>query len=316
MKFKNLRLGIIIFLFIIIGISFVNAESKTLQPNQYWGLGKNLSLNDTLNFQINSNNPINVYIMDSSQISQYQNNPQDTASLYYEEWKGILLLTDSFTAPKIDTFYLLMINPSDDSSASISVSASIDYAEPEKSITIYSPRSTDIFDNGNNQISWTTTGDITYIRIELYVGNSFLEVIESWENNDGSYSWYLSSSDTYDGSNYRIRISDYYDDSVYAFSDYFTISITPESTNGIYIAPLIWSLIIIIPSVCTAIGVVIFLIIRRKRKVSGEIIPIEPQKIEKPQVKETPRITYCSSCGSKIIDSTAEFCSKCGVPIK
>lgn len=115
---------------LLIGISFVNAESKTLSPNQYWGLGKNLDFADTLNFQITSSKGINVYIVDSYQLSIYQYDSQDTASGYYKEWIGVISLTQSFTAPEDDTYYVLMINPSDTLSTSVSVSASIDYYTP------------------------------------------------------------------------------------------------------------------------------------------------------------------------------------------
>ena len=43
---------------------------------------------------------------------------------------GILLLTNSFIAPEDRMYYVLMINPSDSSSTTVSVSASIDYYQP------------------------------------------------------------------------------------------------------------------------------------------------------------------------------------------
>ena len=85
---------------------------------------------------------------------------------------------------------------------------------------------------GHNYITWTTTGSIDYVRIRLYDGNSFLEEIDSYTYNDGFYDWYLSSYDIYDGSNYRIEISDYDDTFVYAFSNYFTINIPEDSGDG------------------------------------------------------------------------------------
>ena len=211
----------------MISVSLVRADSNVLTPNQYWGSGKVMGSGDTLNFQITSSGSINVYVMNSSQFSQYQSSPQDTASEYYKGWTGVLSLTDSFVAPDSDTYYVLMINPSDTQSASVTIYASVEPAEPAKSIVIYSPINTDTFENGYNTIQWTTTGSISDIRIELYNLDSFLEVIIASTYNDGSYSWYLSSDDTYSGNDYQIRISDYINNSIYTFSDYFTITITP-----------------------------------------------------------------------------------------
>jgi len=140
--------------------------------------------------------------------------------------------------------------------------------EVDKTITIISPKTNDVFDNGNNYIEWSTTGTISNVRIELYYGGSFLEVIDSQEYNDGSYSWYLSSSNIYTlSSNYRIRISDYNDNSIYDFSDYFTIEIEPqpepdsESKDkiiGIDLIPLI--------AIISLVTIVPLIIITRRKK--------------------------------------------------
>jgi len=61
--------------------------------------------------------------------------------------------------------------------------------------------------------------------------DSFLEVIIASTYNDGSYYWYLSSDDTYSGNDYQIRLSDYHNNSIYTFSDYFTITITPTDNT-------------------------------------------------------------------------------------
>lgn len=95
--------------------------------------------------------------------------------------------------------------------------------EIDKTITITNPISTDTFEDGYNDISWASTGDIDYVQIELYKNGVFLETIASKTSNDGSHSWYVSVNDYTDGSNYQIRISNYYDVSINDYSDYFTI---------------------------------------------------------------------------------------------
>ena len=185
-------------------------------------------------------------------------------------------------------------------SKTVEISFDIEY---RKSITILSPKSTDTFDNGYNYIEWTTTGDIDYVRIELYYGNSFLEVIKSSTYNDGYYAWYFSSNDVYsEGQYYQIRISDYEDDSIYVFSSSFSIVIEPEST-GNSLNNII--LFVIIPiAIVIVIGIIILKLPRRTSKKKITI-----------QQKEILKITYCSECGIKITDMTKDYCSQCGSKI-
>lgn len=267
----------------------------------------------TIEFEViaGGNKDIDLYIKNSNGVT-------------IEDYGRLISGTIYFNAPYDDEFSIYFSNTfSTFTSKTVEISFDITYA---KSISIYNPRSTDVFDNGYNQISWTTTGDISYVRIELYIGNTFLEVIETWEYNDGSYSWYLSSSDTYDGSNYRIRLSDYYDDSIYVFSDYFTIEIDPRDYDTADTPNYFWNILvfIVIPivAIILVITIPIIFIRRRKKKIPKEIIPITreiPVKEEpKKEVKEreiSGRI-FCSSCGEEILDKTGDFCSKCGAPIK
>lgn len=128
---KKLTVILVLFsLFLLIGISSVRADQQTLSPNQYWGLGKYMHFGDELNFQLSSSRGINVYIVNSYQLSKYQSDPQDTAFAYYKEWIGVLSLTNSFITPEDGTYYVLMINPSDSQSTSVSISANIDYYSP------------------------------------------------------------------------------------------------------------------------------------------------------------------------------------------
>lgn len=146
-----------------------------------------------------------------------------------------------------------------------------------ETITITSPISTDTFSTGYNYITWTSTGDISYVTIELYKSGIFLEIIDSYEYNDGSYNWYLSTNDIYsEGSYYQIKISDYNDNSIYDFSNYFTIEIDEDYDDsftpaGPGISLLAWLLFIILPAIAGVV-VIVVLVRKRKRKISEEPI--------------------------------------------
>ena len=227
-KLKLISIVLIGFLCILIGSPFINGETstKTLAPNQYWGLGTTLNTGDTLNFRIESDPlGINIYIMTQGQMDFYIDDPQDKATSYIKKWEGYSLVTSSFIAESGQIYFILIMNPSDSMNTYIVIDASIDkYVPPiPKTITITSPTSYDTFENGINDITWTSTGDISDVKIELYKNRYFLETIISTTNNDGSYSWYIYDDEYTDNSDYQIKISDYDDNSIYDYSNYFII---------------------------------------------------------------------------------------------
>ena len=187
--------------------------------------------------------------------------------------------------------------------------------EIEKTITISSPASTSTFNSGYNYIYWTSTGDFNYVQIDLYKNGVFLESLD-WTDNDGSYSWYIYDDEYTDGSNYQIKISDYYDNSIYDFSNYFTMEVEDIPDEDPYIPDKdkqviinILPIIIGIVLVSSGIGIISYIIYRGKKH-PKEIIT-KPE--EKPIVKEIeiPKIVYCRECGAKI-NNEKVFCSKCG----
>lgn len=93
-------------------------------------------------------------------------------------------------------------------------------------ITVTAPNSSDIWMNDEHTITWNTIGDIDRVKIELYKGSEFIEelTILGYTDNDGEYDWTIYSWDNLMGTNFRIKISDYYDDTVYGFSAYFKIN--------------------------------------------------------------------------------------------
>ena len=181
--------------------------------------------------------------------------------------------------------------------------------------TITSPLNTDTFSPGYNYITWTSIGDISYVQIDLYKNGVLLETVSSYETNDGSYFWYIYDDEYIEGSSYQIIILDYYDNSIYDYSYYFTI----ESSDA-YIQPIFLSVLlsIIIPIVVVVVLTIVGVLIYRRRKqiilITREI-PVKEEPV-KSQEKKLPRITYCSSCGVEILDITGDFCSECGASIK
>lgn len=146
-------------------------------------------------------------------------------------------------------------------------------------------------------ISWDYTGDIDYVTIELYRGTTLVKTIASYTINTGSYEWKIYYSDGYSGSNYRIKISDYYDGSVYDFSDYFEIE------NHSFLERIL-PLILVIGILISIFVISIIIVVHHKRKKKREISPVK-EELTKSNIK------ICSQCGSKIKDDEI-FCGSCG----
>ena len=72
-------------------------------------------------------------------------------------------------------------------------------------------------------ISWSTTGTVGYVKIQLYKSTSSTATITTSTSNDGSYSWTIQNSDL-DGSSsfYKLKISET-DGSPVGYSGYFSI---------------------------------------------------------------------------------------------
>ncbi|MHA2009714.1 MAG: CBM96 family carbohydrate-binding protein [Candidatus Hodarchaeales archaeon] len=101
-------------------------------------------------------------------------------------------------------------------------------------IDVNNPISSDNWYPDNDYfIRWNSVGNIDSVIIELFKGS--LVILDlSWEveyrnntNNDGEFNFYLSYYHVQvynlNGSNYRIKISDYDDDSLFGFSNFFSI---------------------------------------------------------------------------------------------
>ena len=116
-----------------------------------------------------------------------------------------------------------------------------------KSIQVTSPTSSSSWVVGSSgSILWTSTGDISLLKIELYKGGSLHTIISSGTSNDGYFSWTIPSSIT-PGTDYQIKITSTSDSGVYDYSSYFEIKekrSIPGFDFAIFIIPLIFLSII------------------------------------------------------------------------
>ncbi|MFH0774686.1 MAG: CARDB domain-containing protein [bacterium] len=123
-------------------------------------------------------------------------------------------------------------------------SGTYDYSDSNFSITatitVTSPNGGESWGTGtSHSITWNSNrvgsyvksiGTDSYVEIELYKGGILNGTISSYEYNDGSYSWLIPTS-LANGDDYKIKITDYYDSSIYDYSD-SNFSITSTTTSG------------------------------------------------------------------------------------
>ena len=147
----------------------------------------------------------------------------------------------SYTWTEVDTSlvdgidYRVKASSADDSSI---YGESETFTIEERSITVTSPTSSTIWAKGYSaDISWTSIGTISNVKIDLYKGDTFNQTIVSSTANDGSYTWTQVDTSLAAGSDYKIRISSTIDSSIYGESDEFQIThemvfITKWGSNG------------------------------------------------------------------------------------
>jgi len=92
------------------------------------------------------------------------------------------------------------------------------------SLTVTTPDSLTVWETETTQsITWTSTGTISDVKIELYKGGVFeMEIVASTAN-DGTYNWGIPT-DLEDGIDYQIRISDVLNPATYDESPNFAMT--------------------------------------------------------------------------------------------
>ena len=114
-------------------------------------------------------------------------------------------------------------------------------------LTVINPDSLTDWETGTTHaITWTSTGSITNVKIELYKGGVFDSEIVASTPNDGSYTWTIPT-DLEDGIDYQIRISDVSNPTTYDDSPNFAITsiATPPGIPG-------YNLYLLIGIICVA----------------------------------------------------------------
>jgi uncharacterized delta-60 repeat protein len=90
-------------------------------------------------------------------------------------------------------------------------------------LTVISPTSTSTWQMNNNYtITWTSTGSISNLLIELYENDVFVMEIVATTSNDGDFSWAIPSS-LENSTLYQIKISDTVNPAINDYSEYFEI---------------------------------------------------------------------------------------------
>jgi len=131
-------------------------------------------------------------------------------------------------------------------------------------ITVTNPTSSSNWEDFSTYtIRWTSVGSIDDVKIELYKGATFVEEITYLfgnTDNDGEYDFYVSSADDYDGTDYKIKITDYDDASVYDYSDDFSIN-----ANGISPGVIPSFNVIIVIAIISTFAIILVNKTRRKK---------------------------------------------------
>jgi len=119
------------------------------------------------------------------------------------------------------TDYKVRVSSIDDSTV---YGESDEFTIEGKSVTLTEPTSSTVWSRGNSaDITWTSTGAINNVKIELYKGITFEATVVSSTANDGSYTWTEVDTSLADGTDYKVRISCASESVIYDESDEFTI---------------------------------------------------------------------------------------------
>ena len=99
-----------------------------------------------------------------------------------------------------------------------------DFTIEAKSITVTEPTSSTIWTKGTSaNITWTSTGTISDVKIELYRGGTLRTAIATSTANTGSYTWTVDPS-LPNAKNYHIKIISINVPEIYDESDNFEIT--------------------------------------------------------------------------------------------
>ena len=105
--------------------------------------------------------------------------------------------------------------------------------EPIKTLEVTIPSTSNQWEIGSVQsINWISTGTISNVKLELYMSDTFIIEITPNTPNDGHFLWSVFSG-LIASSNYRIKIIDVSNSSVFEYSNYFEIVTPPQNPPNI-----------------------------------------------------------------------------------
>ena len=188
---------------------FTNASLGDTIPISVDGVGDHSFLvSDDLVYDLPSYGPIDVWELEDLTF------PGGVA--WYEKSTGLLIN---------GTFFYLDLGTHNYTFSFMETNVEFTYYEPP-SLTVTNPDSISLWETGtSHSITWTSTGAISDVKIELYRGGVFEMEIVASTTNDGSYSWTIPSG-LADSTLYQIRISDVSNPATYDDSDNFEIFTT------------------------------------------------------------------------------------------
>jgi hypothetical protein len=165
---------------------------------------------------------------------------------------------------EFDDFYQIRISNSD-YPETWNISATYFSIEYPKSITITNPSVANSWKTKElHYITWSSTGDIPNVKIELFNYSTFAIIIIPSTPNDGNFSWTIPPG-LEDSKHYQIKISDASNTSIFDYSDHFEITSSAISPNG---PPIIsgFNLLIVLSTVFGCALIIYGFIISHLRK--------------------------------------------------
>ncbi|MFW9880336.1 MAG: Ser-Thr-rich GPI-anchored membrane family protein, partial [Candidatus Thorarchaeota archaeon] len=129
-------------------------------------------------------------------------------------------------------FFIIVAYNETGSTLSDCIMVEVQISVVRDTITVTTPEGTDSWETGStHSITWTSTGSIANVKIELYKGGVLEREIVASTDNDGSFDWVIPT-DIIDGTDYQIRISDVSDSATYDDSDNFTLTTVGKGDGG------------------------------------------------------------------------------------
>lgn len=133
---------------------------------------------------------------------------------------GTYLWKIPLTIPSGSNYNIKIVDTSDSNIVNFSKAFTINTT---KSILINFPSAQSSVDRGTTpEIKWTSTGEIHYVKIELYYNTDYVSTITSNTSNSGSFYWSVPF-DSHIGNNFRVKITDIMDANMFNYSGYFSI---------------------------------------------------------------------------------------------